>query len=160
MRHTLVLGVGNTLLGDEGIGVHAMRALQSAYDGSPDIEFVDGGTLSFTLSGLIADADALLVLDATQLNAAPGSVQLFNGEDMDRFLGSRRRASVHEVSLLDLLAIAHLSDALPAQRALIGVQPQWVDWAETPTPAVAAAIPQVCALARSLIASWQLERVA
>src|SRR3990172_6228397 len=101
-RRTVVLGIGNTLLGDEGAGVHALRALEARAVDLPDVEYLDGGTLSFTLAAAIEEADRLIVLDAAQLNAVPGTVQLFEDDAMDRFLGSRRKASVHEVGLIDL----------------------------------------------------------
>jgi hydrogenase maturation protease len=73
---------------------------------------------------------------------------------MDRFLGRPRR-SPHEVGLLDLLTIADLAGHLPARRALVGIQPQRVDWGEAPTAPVAAAIPRACDLVRELIAQWR-----
>lgn len=155
MTRTLVLGIGNTLLGDEGAGVHALHSLQARAADLPDIEYLDGGTLSFTLAAPIGESAALLVLDAAQLDAEPGAVRLFEGEDMDRYLGGRRKASVHEVGLIDLLAMARLTDTLPAQRALIGIQPRDFDWSEAPSAPVAAAIPRACDLALDLLARWR-----
>lgn len=152
---TLVLGIGNTLLGDEGVGVQAVHALEAQLGSPPDVQFLDGGTLSFTLAGPIESTDQLIVIDAAQLNAPPGAVQLFEGGAMDRFLGARRQRSVHEVGLLDLMTIAKLADALPARRALIAVQPEYIGWADKPTAAVAAAIPRVCDLASALIERWR-----
>jgi hydrogenase maturation protease len=157
-RKTLVLGLGNTLLGDEGAGVYAVRALQEQYADRTDVEFLDGGTLSFTLAGPIEDADNLIVIDATQLKASPGTVRVFEGEDMDRFLGGNRKSSVHEVSLIDLMAIARLVEALPARRALIGIQPEYLDWSDAPTQTVARAIPVACDLAMQLIGMWRHEQ--
>jgi len=157
-RKTLVLGLGNTLLGDEGAGVYVVRALQEQYTDRADVEFLDGGTLSFTLAGPIEDADSLIVIDATQLQASPGTVRVFESEDMDRFLGSHRKNSVHEVSLSDLMAIARLVEALPTRRALIGIQPEYLDWADAPTDAVACAIPVACDLAMELIGKWRHEQ--
>lgn len=155
---TLVLGLGNTLLGDEGAGVYAVRALQEQHEDLTDVEFLDGGTLSFTLAGPIEEADNLIVIDATQLQAHPGTVRVFEGEDMDRFLGSHRKSSVHEVSLMDLMAIAHLAESLPARRALIGIQPEYLDWSDAPTDAVARAIPAACDMALQLINRWRPEQ--
>ena len=154
-RKTLVLGLGNTLLGDEGAGVHVVRRMQQLHGDRSDIEFLDGGTLSFTLAGPIEQTDNLIVVDAAQLHAAPGTLQVFIGEDMDHFLGTNRRASVHEVSLLDLLAIALLAGRLPHRRALIGIQPQFLDWADGPSEAVARAISQACGEVFSLAGAWQ-----
>ena len=154
-RTTLALGIGNTLLGDEGVGVHAVHALEARLGSPDDVQFIDGGTLSFTLAGPIESTEQLIVIDAAQLNAPPGTVQAFEGEQMDRFLGSQRKRSVHEVGLLDLMTIAKLTDALPLNRVLIAVQPEYVEWADAPTPAVAAAIPRVCDIASDLIERWR-----
>ncbi len=152
---TLILGIGNTLLRDEGAGVHAIRLLAQHTSGRDDIELMDGGTLSFTLAGAIEDADQLIVIDAAQLNAHPGATQVFENEAMDAFVGGSRKRSVHEVSLIDLLMIARLAGHLPERRALIGIQPQDVDWGEDPTPSVAAALPQACDHALQLIEAWR-----
>lgn len=154
-RKTLILGIGNSLLRDEGAGIHALNRLREELGGRDDIDFIDGGTLSFTLAGHIEDTSRLIVIDAAQLDAAPGHLQVFEGEAMDAFLGSNRKRSVHEVSLLDLMAIARLADHLPQRRALIGIQPAEIDWGEQPSPAVAAAMPQICAQAKRLIEEWR-----
>jgi hydrogenase maturation protease len=153
-KRTLVLGIGNTLLGDEGAGVHAVRALAHRLQDFPGVECLDGGTLSFTLAAAIESADRLIVIDAAQLKAPPGAVGLFEGEDMDWFLGAHRKGSVHEVGLIDLLTVARLCDSLPARRALIGIQPQYVDWADTPTAEVSEGIDRACDLAAALIERW------
>ncbi len=152
---TLVLGIGNTLLGDEGAGVHAIRALQGRNSDLGEVEFLDGGTLSFTLAAPVEDCDRLIVIDAAELQSPPGTVRTFIDEDMDRFLGSQRKRSVHEVSLMDLLGVALLSGRLPRQRALIGIQPQHVDWSAQPTAAVAAGISVACNTAESLLREWR-----
>jgi hydrogenase maturation protease len=156
---TLVLGLGNTLLGDEGIGVHVLEPLRHFIDHSePDlsskIEILDGGTLSFTLAAAIEDCARLIVIDAARLDAAPGTVRVFEDQAMDHFLGTGKRSSVHEVSLLDLMAVAALSGHLPQRRALIGVEPEYIDWADEPTPAVRQAIPQVCDHVVELVQRW------
>ena len=151
----LVLGIGNTLLSDEGVGVVAMQALAERLRDRDDVEFMDGGTLSFTLAGSIAEHGGLVVIDAAEMGAAPGKVDVFVGEDMDRFLGSNRKRSVHEVALIDLLAIALLEDYLPQHRALIAIQPGLVDWGDSLSLPVAAALDEVCDRAQQLIESWQ-----
>lgn len=152
---TVVLGIGNTLLGDEGAGVHALHALQARAADLPDVEYLDGGTLSFTLAASIEDAGQLIVLDAARFNAAPGTVRLYEDDAMDRFLGSRRKSSVHEVGLIDLMVMARLAGRFPARRALIGIQPLNLDWADAPTATVAAAIPHACDLALDVIDRWR-----
>jgi hydrogenase maturation protease len=154
----LVLGIGNTLLSDEGVGIHVVSALLAAPEGPREnVEYLDGGTLSFTLAGPIQDADALIVVDAAQLDAAAGTLQVFLGEDMDRFLNTNQKSSVHEVGLTDLRAIAILAGHWPERRALLGIQPQALDWGEQPTSPVAATIPLACHRINSLIDTWQNE---
>lgn len=152
----LVLGIGNTLLSDEGVGVHVVQALLNPPNGPrDDVDYLDGGTLSFTLAGPIQSADALIVIDAAQLNEAPGALRIFLGEDMDRFMNSNRKSSVHEVGLSDLRSIAILAGHWPEKRALLGIQPQKLDWGETPTDDVSAAIPLACRQVNSLIDGWR-----
>jgi len=110
--NTLILGIGNTLLSDEGAGIHAMNQLQSDYPESPDIVYVDGGTLSFSLAAYLQDCSNIIVLDAAELNSLPGTVRTMVGAEMDDFLGAARR-SPHEVGLLDLFDIARLTESLP-----------------------------------------------
>lgn len=156
-KKTLVLGIGNTLLTDEGVGIHVLQHLQRSAAQAPlpeGVQLLDGGTLSFTLAGPIEEADALIVVDAANLKAAPGQFQVFEGEAMDAFLMGNRKATVHEVGLTDLRAIAILAGHWPEQRALVAIQPQVVDWGEAPTPAVAAAISPACGAIRDLIEAW------
>jgi hydrogenase maturation protease len=147
----LVLGIGNTLLTDEGVGIVAMRELEMRFGSRADMEFLDGGTLSFTLAVPISECDALLVIDAADLGALPGTVRSFEGEEMDRFMGANRKSSVHEVGLLDLMSISLLAGHWPQPRALIGVQPSIVGWGEALTPEVGAALPEICELADRMI---------
>jgi hydrogenase maturation protease len=151
----LILGVGNTLLSDEGAGIHALNQVAPRYADQPQISCVDGGTLSFTLAPLIEDSGRFIVLDAAWLDAAPGTVRVFEGAAMDDFILNGKKRSAHEVGLADLLSIALLQGHLPPQRALVGIQPQWLDWGEVPTPPVAAGIEQMCREVDSLLARWE-----
>ena len=141
------------MLCDEGVGVHAMNLLQSNRPGNPGIVYIDGGTLSFTLAAYIEDCQNLIVLDAAELKAAPGTVRAMVGADMDAFLGAARR-SPHEVGLLDLFDIARLTESLPANRALIGIQPDCIEWGMRPTKAVEQALPVAVREANRLLTEW------
>lgn len=152
----LVLGMGNTLLGDDGVGVHALDALASSMRPRSDVELLDGGTLTFTLASALEACDSLIVVDAAQLGAAPGTVCVLEDVAMDDFVSSGHRASVHEVSLADLLALTALTHGLPSHRALVGVQPMCIEWSDSPTPAVVAALPRVCHEVEQLIERWSL----
>jgi len=154
---TLVLAIGNTLLTDEGVGIHALQALQEQYPEPAGVTYMDGGSLSFTLAGAVEDADNLIVIDATQLKSEPGTVDCMVNEEMDNFLGSCKR-SVHEVGLLDLLDISRLTGNLPERRALVAIQPDVIDWGDKPTESVATAIPVVVDKIRDLMGQWECHR--
>ena len=156
MTKILVLGVGNTLLSDEGAGVHAMHYLQSQTSSRVDVEYLDAGTLSFTLADDIASAAHLIILDAAQLGEKPGTVRVFENDELDEFLRFGRR-SVHEVGFADLMDIARLQDCLPLNRALIGIQPGDLGWGERPGAAVEAAFPVVADRVAELIRKWSMQ---
>lgn len=152
---TLVLGIGNNLLTDEGAGVHVVRYLEAHHGDLPGVTYLDGGTLSFTLAGPIADHENLIVVDAARFGEPPGTVRCLDGEAMDRYLVGNR-ASVHEVGLMDLFDISRLSATFPRQRALIGIEPASLEWGESPSAVVEPAIAEAAGLVLETIARWQL----
>jgi len=152
MANTLVLGVGNVLLADEGAGVHAMRYLRDHYD-LPNTTYLDAGTLSFTLAADIAEADNLIVFDAAQIDAEPGTVRVFEDKEVDDFLMSGR-CSVHEVGFADLMDIARLEGHLPQRYALIGIQPETLGWGDAPSEIVRRSMPLAAGNAAALIHRW------
>jgi hydrogenase maturation protease len=151
---TLVLGFGNVLLSDDGAGVRLVELLRSGL-GTGAAEFVDGGTLSFSLLNYIEAADSMLLIDAADLNEIAGTVRLFEGAAMDEFLKSTRRRTVHEVGLIDLLDMARLRGCLPGQRALLCIQPQRIDWSETLSVPVQEALPRAARQARDTLRRWR-----
>ena len=154
MHRTLVLGIGNTLLSDEGLGIHLLHYLKAQNPTLPGVTWLDGGTLSFTLAPDIEDHENLIVLDAAQLNEEPGTIKLLEDSEMDRFIGHGKR-SVHEVGLVDLMAIARLQDSLPEKRALLGIQPAEFGWGERPSDVVSKAIPVAARLVTDLLYRWE-----
>lgn len=139
----LVLGVGNVLLGDEGIGVRIMgelgrRASAGQISLPAGTRLVDGGTLGLDLLPLIEDARAILFVDAVDLGRAPGTVAVIEGRALATVLAGH--LSAHQVGLADLLAVGRLLGTLPDAVALIGVQPGEVSVGLEQTPAVKAAV--------------------
>mgnify|MGYP000238052296 FL=1 len=150
----LVLGLGNTLLSDDGVGVHVVEALRAEFAGRDDIDFRDGGTLGLALLPDVESSRALILVDAAEVGAPAGDVRCFVGADMDaRLLGKKRTA--HEVAAADLLDAAALTGMRPERRALVAVQPASTEWGLAPTDVVQSAIPRACDTIRSLIAEWQ-----
>jgi hydrogenase maturation protease len=153
VAQAIVLGIGNILLTDDGAGVHAARRLADLLAGHADVRVLDAGTLSFTLAPIVECADRLIVLDAAQLNQAPGSVQCFLDAKFDSFLG-RSRLSVHEIGLRDVMDLTQLAGTIPRERALIGIQPESLGWGMELTPKVAAGLEPMVAKTLDLLESW------
>jgi hydrogenase maturation protease len=149
----LILGIGNTLLSDEGIGVYVVERLRSVVRHHPAVEILDGGTLSFTLVEPIARADGLIVVDAARMHSPPGTVRVFMDSEMDLYLGGNRQ-SVHEVSLTDLLDIARLSEHLPRHRCLIGIEPKSLEWGDSPSREMQPAIARAVQLVLNIVDQW------
>ncbi len=150
----LVLGVGNTLLTDDGVGPKVVEKLKLSNSNDKTIEYLDGGTLSFTLLADIERHDALIVVDACELNADPGTIRVFEGPEMDKHMRSGKR-SVHEVALADLLDIARLHECLPDHRALVGMQPDDLTWGLELSEPVAKSFEDVCIRVEELIGGWR-----
>lgn len=158
---TLILGLGNTLLGDDGIGVLVVRALareehlagQEEAGWGERVVLRDGGTIGLGLLVEIEAASALIAIDAAEMGVRPGEVRVFEGAEMERMLSGPKRTA-HEVALADLIAAAKLTGREPRRKALIGIQPASTGWGLEPSAAVNAAIPSASAAVRRLLARW------
>ncbi len=119
----LLLGVGNILYTDEGLGVHAVRLLQEGWTFSDNIELMDGGTLGKLLMAPIMDCDELIVLDAVLGGEKPGSIYRLEDEGLRKSLGFRD--SQHQVDLVDTLISCEMAGHRP-HAVVMGVEPE--DW--------------------------------
>lgn len=119
----LLLGVGNILLGDEGLGVHAVNRLRE--QGLPEkVEAVDGGTLGLGLLNLLKDVTKLVVVDCVDAGAEPGTVFRFRPEEL-RIKG-KSELSFHQLGLMEVLSLAEGAGDLP-ETVIIGMQPKNID---------------------------------
>jgi hydrogenase maturation protease len=145
----LVLGVGNVLMGDEGVGVHAVRQMHQ--EGMPpDVALVDGGTGGFHLLSYFEDYDPIVMIDATLDGQPPGTVTL----QRPRFASEFPRAlSAHDIGLRDLIEGAALLKPLPCifliTVSIASVQPMEIEL----SPSVGGALPAVVKLVREIIDS-------
>ena len=121
----LVLGIGNVLLTDEGIGVRALNELERRYTFPENVELLDGGTAGIELLRHIRNRDYLIIIDAMKFNQEPGTVTRVEGNDVPAAF--RTRISPHQLGLSDLLAAAMLTDELPPNLVLFGVEPKNLD---------------------------------
>lgn len=154
-RQILVLGLGNTLLTDEQVGVRvAERVGADPRAGALGIRALDGGTIGLTLLVEMEDAGAMVVIDAAELGGPPGRIETFEGPQMDRFLRTRGR-NPHDIGLDDMLDGLRLREAVPENRALVAIQPARLGIGEAMTAPVAAAVPVAAERVLALVALWR-----
>lgn len=165
----IVLGIGNPIMGDDGIGLAIMRRLRggeqvddldwvpSRHAGAaPDtVEYVDGGTSGIELLPVIQEAEDLIVLDAVA-GEVPGTVVVLEGDQVPRLLQSK--LSPHQVGLLDLLATAQLLGHAPNRVAVVGIVPESTELHVGLSSVVVEALPKAVAEVRGLMARWQDQR--
>jgi hydrogenase maturation protease len=121
----LVLGLGNVLLGDDGLGVAAVSRIERNYRIPPGVSLEDGGTLGLSLLGLLAESDRVILVDAVCTGSPPGTLVRIDGEDvMDAV---RERLSPHQVGVADLLDAARLIGRYPSTVTLLGLVPEFID---------------------------------
>jgi len=147
MSETLVLGLGNTLLSDEGVGVRVVERLLEQYDFPEGVRLLDGGTLGLNLLPDVEDATRLLVVDAVQARQPAGRLMRLTGNDIPIFLDTSK-ISPHQESLQDILALAVLRGTLPEEVVLWGVQIGSMEVSLELSPPVAA---QVGVLVRKVL---------
>jgi len=138
VKKTLVLGLGNILLSDEGVGVRVVERLQARYVFPGDVQVLDGGTLGLDLLPYVEKADRLLVVDAVEIGAEPGTLIRLEGEGIPSVFGPK--LSPHQVGFADLLDAARLTDCLPEERVLWGLQPRSLQVGLDLSPAVDAQV--------------------
>ncbi len=121
---TVVIGLGNPLMGDDGLGLVALEHLRAGYAIPPEIELVDGGTWGMNLLPVIEDAGRVILIDAIDVGAAPGTPVRLERSRLPRYLATK--ISPHEVDLRDVLGLAELRGTLPNDTIALGLQPQRV----------------------------------
>jgi len=151
MTGNIIMGIGNWLSTDDGVGVHAAQAL--AEDPPADTLVVDAGTDVLSALAFLENAARVLLIDAVQFGGSPGTVRRFTESDL------RLSEPVHTAHTLSLLASRHL---LPPgtewpEFHIIGVEPASMRYGMELSSAVAAALPQVTLLSREIVESWKTE---
>ncbi|WP_244147301.1 HyaD/HybD family hydrogenase maturation endopeptidase [Desulfonatronovibrio hydrogenovorans] len=134
MKKILVLGVGNILLGDEGVGVRVVEKLESEFEFSDNVRVMDGGTLGIRLMDYIMECDYLVVVDAVLNKMPPGTVYRLIGDDLRKSMAFKD--SMHQADLVETLTHCELIGSRP-ECVIIGVEPkEFAPWSEKLTPEV------------------------
>lgn len=120
-----VIGLGNILLTDEGIGVHAVEALRREFTFPENVKLIDGGTMGLDLLPFMEGMSKVLLVDAVDIKREPGTIVMIEDDDVPSFLNTK--LSVHQIGLPDVLAALKLLNISPKELCLIGIQPKTVD---------------------------------
>lgn len=120
----MLLGVGNLLFTDEGVGIHVVQSLSENYTFSSNISIEDGGVLGINLLGIISQADDLIVIDAIRNGGPPGALYRLEGEDIPKRILAKN--SLHQFDLLEALTLCQALDKVP-ETVIVGVEPQDIE---------------------------------
>jgi hydrogenase maturation protease len=149
---TVVIGVGNIILSDDGVGVHAARKLQDDPRLPAGVSIIDGGTMGLELGPFVSDASRVLILDAVNTGEIPGTLTRMTGRDL---LGTSRGRSVHQLGVADLIATLALTSTRPQDIVVLGLQPANTAWGTTLSPDVDAALGGLVDAALAQLQLWQ-----
>ena len=153
-RVTLI-GLGNILMRDEGVGVHAVRYIQENYAVPPELEIVDGGTSGLDLLSFIEGRDRVLFVDTVNFDREPGHIGVLTNGQIPALSGVKD--SLHHMGLMDVLAAAQLLDKLPVRMTLIGIQPHTIGIGLELTPTIQARLKPLVDQILDQMAVWGLK---
>jgi hydrogenase maturation protease len=150
-RRIIVLGLGNLIRSDDGVGIHAVHQLFRDRRIPENVELLDGGTLGLQLLPAIQEVTHLLVLDAINTGAAPGTIARFDISEIEPLPGT---PSVHQIGFADVLAALRLLEKFPQQMILLGVQPEQTGWGDKLSGPVQEALPALIEAAIDELHQW------
>lgn len=152
MSKTLVLGVGNILLSDDGVGVHTIRRLQEIAQLPEEVQVLDGGTKGMDLLQYMEGSKYLVIVDAVETGGPPGTLRRITGDQVPAYLAPK--ISPHEIGLPDMLFAAKLRDIYPEEVVVWGVQPATTEVGLELSPPVAAQVDALVEKVLEELARW------
>ena len=156
-RHTVVLGAGSPLMGDDGLGIEVLEAISRKWAETPSLRFLDGGIWGMRLLPHIEDADRLLVIDAVRADTAAGTLVRVEREEIPRHL--RTKISTHQIDLSEVFAVAELRGTFPREAVVLGIEPARLDAYMEISPEVMATVPSLIQAVERQLESWGHELV-
>jgi len=150
----IILGLGNTLNKDEGLGVHALKSLELLLGEIEELEFVDGGVLGLNLLPWVEESSHLLIIDAINAGKEPGSVIEMTGDQIPMYTGIKM--SDHQITFQEVLGLAKFREKLPLNLHLIGAQPIDLAIGLDLSPQIESKIPEIVKRAENHLSDWGL----
>lgn len=152
MKKVMILGIGNLLLNDEGIGVVVLQELQNNFSFDENVELIDGGTGGLFLLQFIEDADKLLVIDAITCDKEPGTVYKFNAEEIPEQVVEK--ISMHEVNFMEILNLCKMRKKVPSEVVIIGIEPKSLEMEGRLSEEVKSKIPELINMVIDQLKAW------
>ncbi|MBC8018842.1 MAG: HyaD/HybD family hydrogenase maturation endopeptidase [Verrucomicrobia bacterium] len=153
----LVLGIGNLVMSDDGVGVKVVQKLQREYRFAETVEIMDGGTLGLDLLPKLEGIERLIVVDAVETGEKPGTCVRLVGEELP--IALETKVSPHQMGLKDLLSVAELIGHSPREMVLIGVQPGSIEMDTELTPEVEAKVDELAHMVLDELDTWGVRPV-
>ncbi len=129
-----VLGLGNILMSDEGVGVHTVQEFEIRYEVPDYVEIIDGGAAGLDLIPFIEGREKVLMVDAVNFDREPGFIDTLEDDAIPARLSTK--ASMHHLGLMDVLSIVKLSGNYPKNVCIIGIQPKSLELGLDMTPEI------------------------
>ncbi|SDE83739.1 HyaD/HybD family hydrogenase maturation endopeptidase [Sporomusa acidovorans] len=152
MEKTIVLGVGNILMQDEGFGVRVVEEISRRYTFPKNVQALDGGTLGMELLNFIKGAEYLLIIDAVNGGGQPGDLYQLTGEEVKAYF--KQKVSMHEIGIQDVLTALELLEQPVKKVVVVGVQPAVIDIGLELTEVVQARMDDIVKLVVGVLDSW------
>ena len=153
-KRKVVLGLGNLLNRDEGLGVEALKRLDTQLGEQSQVELLDGGVLGLNLLMIVEDCSHLLILDAVNVGKPAGTVVELRKDQIPLYAGVK--LSQHQVTFQEVLGLANIRGYLPEHLHLIGIQPEDLSIGLELSPIVEEALPEVVSRAKLVLENWRL----
>ena len=154
-NHITILGIGNTLYTDEGLGVYALPPLEKLYGADEQVELVDGSTDGMSLLGPVEDTDYLIVLDAINAGKEGGHIIQLQGDEIPAYYGVKM--SIHQLGFQEVLLASKLRERYPKNIVMIGMQPTSFELGIGLSETNEAQLPELVQLVEMQVNKWKNE---
>lgn len=148
-----ILGIGNTLFTDEGVGIHLLPILEKEFKHDEDIEIIEGLTDGMKLLGPVEDAENLIIIDAINAGKEPGTILSLEGEEIPAYFGIKM--SIHQMGFQEVLLAAKLRDRYPKRIVMFGMQPASLELGVEPTKTISEKLPELAAIVINQVNAWR-----
>ena len=153
-KSVLVLGIGNLVMSDDGVGVRVVQVLQRSYSFPDNVKVIDGGTLGLDLLPMLENVTHLILVDAVDTGEKPGTMVRLEGEELP--IALETKLSPHQMGLKDLLAVSELMGHSPGEMVLIGVQPGSIEMGVDMTAEVDAVLDEMVSKVLSELEKYEI----